>query len=52
MKCPERVPSKQIHLIGIACLMIASKNEEVAVIKLKTFLEDIAHGKFSKSQLL
>lgn len=50
-KSSRRVEAGQVHLLGLACLMIASKQEEVAIIKTKTFSKEIAYGKYSESQL-
>lgn len=39
-------------MIGTACLMIASKNEEVSYIHVESVLKNIAYEKFSKEELL
>ncbi len=36
----------------MACMMIASKTEEVAYIRIKSFLKNIAFGKFTMKQIL
>lgn len=51
-KCTKSVGAKQLHLIGTACLMIASKNEEVRYIHVDSVLKKIAYDKFTKEELL
>ena len=48
----ERVPLDQLHLLGIVCMMIASKSEEVKFIKLDAFISTVGRGKFTKEQIL
>lgn len=50
-KCPQSFPSKQLHLLGTVCLMIASKSEEVSYIHLKSVVKNIVYDKFTKEQL-
>jgi len=42
---------EDLHLIGIACMMIASKFEEVYSLDLDTVYEKIAHKKIKKDSL-
>lgn len=48
----EPVPLNELHLLGIVCMMIASKSEEVKYIKLDAFINTIGRGKFSKEVIL
>jgi len=41
-----------LHLTGIACMMIASKSEEINYIRVEAFLNTIGKKKFSKEDLL
>ena len=43
---------EDLHLTGIACMMIASKCEEINFIKVDAFLETIGKNKFTKEDLL
>jgi len=47
---PESID--ELHLLGIVCMMIASKSEEVKYIKLDAFVNTIGRGKFSKERIL
>lgn len=49
-KAPEAVDD--LHLTGIACMMIASKSEEINFISLDAFINTIGKNKFSKERLL
>lgn len=42
----------ELHLLGIVCMMIASKSEEVKYIKLDAFVNTIGRGKFTKERIL
>ena len=41
-----------LHLIGVVCIFIASKYEDVEAISMTSLLEEVGHGKFSKLQIL
>lgn len=41
-----------LHITGIACMMIASKSEEVDFIRVDTFINLIGKNKFTRSDLL
>lgn len=43
---------EDLHLTGIACMMIASKSEEINFIKVDSFLHTIGKKKFTKDDLL
>ena len=43
---------EELHLLGMVCMMIASKSDEVKFIKLDAFINTIGRGKFSKEQIL
>ena len=38
-----------LHLIGIVCIFIASKYEDVEAITMNSLIDEIAHKKFSKT---
>ena len=46
LEAAKLVPS-QLHLIGITCMWIASKMDEVRPLRIKTVFERIGHKKFS-----
>jgi len=48
----QKIPIEELHLIGIVCMMIASKSEEVKYIRLDAFINVIGRGKFTKEQIL
>lgn len=48
----ERVDRTELHIIGLVCVFISSKFEDVYPIRMSQILNDAAHGKFSKSQVL
>ncbi len=39
--------SKDIHLIGVTCLLISSKMEEILPFKISTVVEKMTHNKIS-----
>lgn len=43
---------EDLHLTGIACMMIASKSEEIEFIKVNAFLSAVGKNKFTKDDLL
>ena len=51
-KKQKRMALNELHLSGIACMLIASKQEEVNHLKMDTILDNIGKNKFSKEQLL
>ncbi|CDW83796.1 UNKNOWN [Stylonychia lemnae] len=48
----EMQPIYEFHLIGLVCLFISSKFEEVKNITLKEIVNDAGHKKYSKFQIL
>lgn len=48
----DKVLLEDLHLIGITCMMIASKSEEVKFIKLDAIVGTIGRQKFTKEQIL
>lgn len=40
---------RDIHLIGVACMLIASKMEEIIPFKATTVEEKMTHGKIKKN---
>ena len=51
-RCKRVLNVKDLHLIGVVSMFIASKLEEVKVIKLKSIIVDICKYKFSKEEIL
>lgn len=43
--------SKDVHLIGVTCMLIASKLEEILPFKISTVVEKMTHNKISASQI-
>lgn len=48
----EKESLDELHLVGMICMMIASKSEEIRYIKLDAFLNTIGRGKFTKERIL
>lgn len=48
----EKADIDELHLLGIVCMSIASKSEEVKYIKLDAFVNTIGRGKFTKERIL
>jgi cyclin B len=46
------IKSTELHLISACCMMIASKQEEVKPIRLKTVFEDVCKQKYTKAELV
>eukprot|EP00347_Sterkiella_histriomuscorum_P018545 403345103 len=46
------LPREQYHLIGLTCIWIASKIEDVYPIKISQLIEEAAHGKFEGSSII
>jgi hypothetical protein len=51
MKEEKELSNKDVHLLGVTCMLIASKYEEVNPISITTFQAKIAHGKLSKDNI-
>lgn len=43
---------KEIHLIGVTCMLIASKMEEIIPFKASTVEDKMTHGKIKKGQIV
>jgi hypothetical protein len=41
----QALPPTQLHIVGVQCMLIASKMEEVYPLKIKTVFDKIAHKK-------
>jgi uncharacterized protein (DUF924 family) len=52
IKYKFNLSSEDVHLIAIVSLFIASKYEEVKPISLKSLVEKVCHGKYSKSDII
>ena len=52
LKSESPLSVNNLHLVGTACLMLASKHEEVAFIHTDTIIKNIAYGKFTLEELL
>jgi len=46
------IKSAELHLIGTCCMFIASKQEEVAPLRLNVVFEDVCKSKFSKEDII
>ena len=51
-KCEEPKQTKDIHLIGVTCMLIASKLEEIIPFKVKTVVQKMTHEKIPASDIL
>ena len=48
----RKLKNEDIHLIGVACMFIACKYEEIYPVKLKTFYEKISHKRLATELIL
>ena len=48
----EKIEKSDFHLIGVVCIQIASKYEEVATITMKQLKNYICQKKFSKKEII
>ena len=48
---PKSHQPQDLHLIGVTCMFIASKFEEIYPVKLQIVHEKIAHKKLSKEEI-
>jgi hypothetical protein len=51
-KCGEVKLTKDIHLIGVTCMLIASKLEEIIPFKVKTVVQKMTHDKIPAADIL
>lgn len=51
LNCPRRLNLEDIHGVGIACMFISSKYEDVRALKMKTVFNKIGHRKYTKTQI-
>lgn len=52
MKTSASHRSSDLHLVGVACIFIACKYEEIYPLKLRVIHEKIAHRKLSKEEII
>ena len=48
----RKLELEELHLIGITCMFIASKYEDITPIYMKTMINKVSHGRFKKEQIL
>lgn len=51
-KCDAAKQTKDIHLIGVTCMLIASKLEEIIPFKVKTVVQKMTHEKIPAADIL
>lgn len=51
LKMQKQQAPQDLHLIGVTCMFIASKFEEIYPVKLQVVHEKIAHRKLSKDEI-
>ena len=51
-KCSEPKQTKDIHLVGVTCMLIASKLEEIIPFKVKTVVQKMTHEKIPAADIL
>ena len=49
--CPKKLKDKDVHLIGIGSMFIATKIEDIYHIDLKSMVERVGHNKFNELQI-
>lgn len=47
-KTQRKFDVKDIHLLGVTCMLLASKMEEIIPFKVSTVVDKMTHGKMSK----
>lgn len=50
-KCKKELQNENIHLIGLVCLFIASKMEDMYPIDMKSLVSRIGHDKYSQNEI-
>ena len=50
-KIADRMEPENIHLLGIACMFLAAKYEEIYPFKMRHVYEKIGHRKLSKQKV-
>lgn len=43
---------KDIHIIGVTCMLLASKMEEIIPFKVSTVVDKMTHGKMNKKNIV
>lgn len=51
-RCKVAHKSSDLHLVGVACIFIACKYEEIYPLKVKLIHEKIAHRKLSREEII
>ena len=49
---PNRLPLEQLHIVGITCMFIASKYEDITPLFMPTVTKRIGHNRFTKDAIL
>lgn len=52
MHVPRVLESKSVHLIGVTCMLMASKMEEIIPFKVTTVVEKMTHGKVKAQDIV
>ena len=52
INCQRRVLADELHLIGVSCMLVASKAEEVRPISLTVMCQEICKSKFCKKAII
>ncbi|CAD8202603.1 unnamed protein product [Paramecium pentaurelia] len=51
LKNSQNYTDQDLYLIGVTCIFIASKIEDINCLKIKTITENLSHNKFSQYQI-
>lgn len=49
---PRSIAVSELHLVGVTCIFMACKYEEVHPIRIKTVIRDIAHNKIQPREIV
>jgi hypothetical protein len=50
--CERSLSTAELHIIGVTCIFIACKYEEIHPLKTKTVVKDIAHNKIPAKDIV
>lgn len=52
LRTPQILQTRELHVIGVTCIFMASKYEEIQPMSAKVASEDIGHKKISTKEIV